>query len=156
MVARRRLDACGRWKQAVSGIHEHLAKLGSSIIDVTGQGLRATSGDAKPREQTGVKNGQLDTKRGDDFVENCEDRGKFYSTYVNKESCSGLAASGRRRSCPSSHGRCCPSPAGKNLPQHFPNYYFYNSGHIAIFTEYTTIDFLEMLDSLYMHTMLHR
>jgi hypothetical protein len=75
------------------------------------------------------------------FVENREDRGKFYSTYVNKKSCSGLAASGRRRSCPSSRGRCCPSPAGKNLPQHFPNYYFYNSGHIAIFTEYTAIDF---------------
>ena len=71
VVARRRLDACGRWEQAVSGIHEHPAKLGSSIIDVTGQGLRATPGDAKPWGQAGAKNGQLDTKRGDDFVENC-------------------------------------------------------------------------------------
>jgi len=56
--------------------HEH-AKLGSSIIDVTGQGLRLTSGDAKPWGQGGVKNGQLDTKRGNDFC------GELSRTAVN-------------------------------------------------------------------------
>lgn len=58
-------------------IHEHLAKLGSSIIDVTGQGLPPTSCDAKPWGQVGVKNGQLDTKRGDDFC------GELPRTVVN-------------------------------------------------------------------------
>jgi hypothetical protein len=82
--------------------------------------------------QAGVKNGQLDTKEATILWRTAEDRGKFYSTYVNKESCSGLAASGRRRSCPSSQAAAVPAPQERNSRNIFP---------IIIFTTQDTLPF---------------
>jgi hypothetical protein len=110
-------------------IHEHLAKLGSSSIDVTGQGLRLTSGDAKTWGQAGVKNGQLDTKRGNDFC------GELSRTVVNftqltstRNHAPVLLHPGEGEAVRAPMAAAVPAPQERTSRNIFPIIYFYNSG----------------------------
>jgi len=117
--------AYGRWEQAVSGYTNTSRNLDRRLL--TSQAKDYDCGTSRSQERP-----TRHQKRQRYLWRTVGDRGKFYTTYVNKKSCSSLAASGRRRSCPSSHAAAGPAPQERTSCNIFP---------IIIFTAQDTLPF---------------